>query len=209
MTQSKSFRWSLMSWVMNFRFLGRHVQLSQQKNSGERLNVANGGRLIHQWGIVPYLWIPRLLVLQMITNWRHWTSIHISSMHSVIMFLRSSFLGLQIHFLLSWCVNDSLSCMEQSLKLYWQGELEHWISKSCYACTSHKTFVPQLASIEHHQAHIHCICAQREAQKGDNPSPDTPDLHHVIGKSQIFPEDIGTFMQKNLDDPAVNMSLLA
>jgi len=145
----------------------------------------------------------------MITDWRHWTSIYISSMHSVIMFLRSSFLGLQIHFLLSWCVNDSLSCMEQSLKLYWQGELEHRTSKSRYACTSHKTFVPQLAFIERCQARIHHIHAQKEAQKRDDPSPDTPDLHHVIGKSQNFPEDIGTFIQKNLDDPAVNVSLLA
>ena len=66
--------------------------------------------------------------------------------------------------------------MEQSLKLYWQGELEHRTSKSHYTHTSYKTFVPQLASIERCQACIRRIRAQREAQKRDDPSPDTPDL---------------------------------
>jgi len=99
--------------------------------------------------------------------------------------------------------------MGQLLKLYWQGELEHQTSKSRYKRTSHKTFMPQLASIERCQARIRCIRAQRKAWKRDDPSPNTSDLHHVIGKSQNFPEDISTFVQQNSDDPAVKVSLLA
>ena len=73
--------------------------------------------------------------------------------------------------------------------------------------TSHKSVIPQLASIERHQAHIRRIRSQREAWKRDDPSPDTPDLHHIIGKSQNFPEDLSVFVQKNSDDPAIKVRL--
>ena len=99
------------------------------------------------------------------------------------------------------------SCMERLLRLYWQGELEHQTSKSRYARTSRKMFLPQLASIKRRQAHIHCIHAQREAWKRDDPTLDMPDQHHFIGRSQNFPEDISIFVQKNSDDPAIEVSL--
>ena len=129
---------------MSFDLSGRHVLVSRQKNSGVRPNAADGRRLMQHLQI-PWLWAS---LLQMIANRRCWTSIHTSSMYSVIIPLRLNFLGPWIHFLLSWFVNSSSVCMEQLLELYWQGELEHRTSKSHYACTSHKTFLPQLASIE-------------------------------------------------------------
>ncbi|KIJ09910.1 hypothetical protein PAXINDRAFT_17027 [Paxillus involutus ATCC 200175] len=66
-----------------------------------------------------------------------------------------------------------------------------------------KEFTPQLASIEHHQTRICHICAQRDALMKSDPTPVVPDQHHVIGKSQNFPEDIMNFVQSNLDDLAV------
>ena len=128
-------------------------------------------------------------------------------MHSVIILLKSNFLEPQIHFLLNWFVNCSLDCTEYLLKSYGQGELEHRTSKSRYARTSRKTFLPQVASIERRQARIRHIRAQREARKRDDPTLGTPDQHHFIGKSQNFPEDISIFVQKNLDDPAAKVSL--
>ncbi|KIJ58045.1 hypothetical protein HYDPIDRAFT_34552 [Hydnomerulius pinastri MD-312] len=38
---------------------------------------------------------------------------------------------------------------------------------------------------------------------GDDPVPNAPDLHYVIGKLQNHPKDITNFVQSNTDDPAV------
>jgi len=41
-----------------------------------------------------------------------------------------------------------------------------------------------------------------------DPVPNKPDEHHVIGQSQNFLEDLTSFMQSNVGDPAVEVSLL-
>ena len=65
--------------------------------------------------------------------------------------------------------------------------------------------MPQLASIERRQARIRRIRARRDALEKEDPTPNTPEQHHVIGKSQNFPEDITTFVRKNSDDPAAKV----
>ena len=39
-----------------------------------------------------------------------------------------------------------------------------------------------------------------------DPVPNQPDVHHVIGKSENFPENILLFQTCNSDDPAVKVS---
>lgn len=34
-----------------------------------------------------------------------------------------------------------------------------------------------------------------------------PDMHHLIGKSEIFPKDICLYVQKHRGDPAVEVSI--
>ncbi|KIK14840.1 hypothetical protein PISMIDRAFT_75455, partial [Pisolithus microcarpus 441] len=84
-----------------------------------------------------------------------------------------------------------------------QGELEHRTSKSRFRRTSGKSFTSQLASIEHQQACIRHICARREMLHCEDPTPNLPEVHYVIGKSQNTPEDVTQFVQKNFGDPAV------
>jgi len=90
----------------------------------------------------------------------------------------------------------------------WQGELEHHIRKSRFTRTSRKAFIPQLVSIECHQEQIRQIwtklatlCAYHQ-----DPMPNRPDIHHTIGQSQNFPENIVLFQARNSDDPAVKVS---
>jgi len=85
-----------------------------------------------------------------------------------------------------------------------QGELEHCTSKVRFARTSHKAYVLQLASIEWGQAHIRM---RRETLRLTDPVPNKADDHHVIGQSQSFLEDVTSFMQTNIGDPAVKVSL--
>jgi len=85
-----------------------------------------------------------------------------------------------------------------------QGELEHRTSKVRFARTSHKAYVSQLASIEWWQAHIRM---RRETFRLADPVPNKADDHHVIGQSQSFPEDVTSFMQTNIGDPTVKVSL--
>jgi len=85
-----------------------------------------------------------------------------------------------------------------------QGELEHHTSKVWFARTSHKAYVLQLASIERQQARIRMRC---ETLRLADPVPNKADNHHVIGQSQSFPEDVTSFMQTNIGDPAVKVSL--
>ena len=87
-----------------------------------------------------------------------------------------------------------------------QGELEHRTSKGRYMRTSHKAFIPQLAAIERRQARIRRIRMQQQAQSLGDPTLEVPEQHHVISKSQNFPEDIHMFLSKNSDDPAMKVS---
>ena len=74
--------------------------------------------------------------------------------------------------------------------------------------TSHKAFIPQLAAIKCHQAWMWCIQMQREKVTLADLTPEVLEQHHVIGKSQNFPEDINIFLQKNSEDPAEKVILL-
>ena len=99
-----------------------------------------------------------------------------------------------------WCYTDPflIYCL--------QGELEHQTSKSRYARTSRRAFVPQMAAIERRQTRIRQIRMRQEALSTTDPTPEVPEQHHVIGKSQNFPNDINVFLQSNSDDPAVKVS---
>ena len=86
-----------------------------------------------------------------------------------------------------------------------QGELEHRTSKARFVRTSRKAYASQLASIERRQARIRRIRARRDALNLADPVPNQPEEHHVIGRSQNFPEDLTRFMQSNIGDPATNV----
>ena len=90
----------------------------------------------------------------------------------------------------------------------WQGELEHRVGKSRFTRTSRKIFIPQLASIERRQERIRQIRTKVAALRAyrQDPVPNRPDIHHVIGESQNFPENIVLFQARNSDDPAVRVS---
>ena len=91
---------------------------------------------------------------------------------------------------------------------HWQGELEHRVGKSRFTRTSRKVFIPQLASIERRQERIRCIRAKMTATQAyrQDPVPNQPDMHHIIGRSQNFPENMLLFQSRNSDDPAVKVS---
>ena len=74
--------------------------------------------------------------------------------------------------------------------------------------TSHKAFIPQLAAIKRRQARIRRIRMRQEARSTTDPTPEVPEQHHVIGKSQNFPEEINTFLLKNSHNPAAKVALL-
>jgi len=90
----------------------------------------------------------------------------------------------------------------------WQGELEYRIGKSRFTRTSHKAFIPQLASIERRQERIRQIQTKVAALHAYHQDPmlNRPDIHHIIGQSQNFPENIVLFQARNSDDPAVKVS---
>lgn len=64
-----------------------------------------------------------------------------------------------------------------------------------------------MARIERRRARIRCIRAQQ--QKAGKPSSEQvankPEAHHIIGKSQNYPENISLFLQKHAGDPAVKV----
>ena len=72
---------------------------------------------------------------------------------------------------------------------------------------SRKTFIPQLASIEHRQERIRQIRSKVAALRAyhQDPAPNRPNIHHVIGQSQNFPENIVLLQACNSDDPAVRV----
>ncbi|KAF8836278.1 hypothetical protein BDN67DRAFT_911495 [Paxillus ammoniavirescens] len=86
-----------------------------------------------------------------------------------------------------------------------QGELEHHIGKSRFTRTSRKAYIPQLASMEHRQEQIHHIKARVAALHtySQDPVPNRPNIHHIIGQSQNFPINILSFQMQNSDYPAV------
>ncbi|KIM59740.1 hypothetical protein SCLCIDRAFT_125548, partial [Scleroderma citrinum Foug A] len=84
----------------------------------------------------------------------------------------------------------------------------HHTSKVQFARTSRKAYVLQLASIERWQAHICCICLKRDALNVADPVPNKAEQHHIIGESQNFLEDLTSFMQTNMGDPAIQHFIL-
>jgi hypothetical protein len=66
-----------------------------------------------------------------------------------------------------------------------------------------------MTQIERRQARIHRICAKypKSEQKMNEDVAVSPEAHHVIRKSQNFPEDIALFLRKNKGDPAVKVGL--
>ena len=74
--------------------------------------------------------------------------------------------------------------------------------------TSRKAYVSQLAAIERRQARIQQIRMRQEMLSTTDPTPEVPEQHHVIGKSQNFLNDINVFLQDNSGDPAVKASSL-
>ena len=66
-----------------------------------------------------------------------------------------------------------------------------------------------MAQIERRQARLRRIRAMypTSEQKMNEDIAVSPEAHHVIGKSQNFPEDITMFLQKNKGDPAVKVGL--
>lgn len=54
----------------------------------------------------------------------------------------------------------------------------------------------------HRQARIR---AESSAMLSQDPTPNEPTIHHVIGKSHNFPVDMSAFIQSNKDDPATKV----
>jgi hypothetical protein len=84
-------------------------------------------------------------------------------------------------------------------------ELEHRTSKARYKRTDKREFVRQLARIERHEARLRRIRVRlfQTGQIGETVATTLPEHHH-IGASQNQFEHIGTFLQRNSGDPAVN-----
>lgn len=119
---------------------------------------------------------------------------------------RSECLAQRIRIPPSLYVLHLLSSLEQYVETFLQGELEHRTSKGRFIRTNRKAFVPQLVSIERRQARIRCIRVRRDALNLTDPVPNEPDEHHLIGRSQNFPEDLTRFVQANIGDPATTVS---
>jgi hypothetical protein len=78
-----------------------------------------------------------------------------------------------------------------------------------YKRTDHKEFVKQLARIERRQARIRRIRLQQPASPSlDEECSATPEAHHIIGKTENFPEHLSLFVQKHSGDPAVEVCVL-
>jgi hypothetical protein len=86
-----------------------------------------------------------------------------------------------------------------------QGELEHRSPKSWYARTSRKQYVHQLAQIERHRSRIQRIRNKNKLRPESEEVPPIPEAHHIIGKSQNFPEKIPLFLEQHAGDPAIKV----
>lgn len=64
-----------------------------------------------------------------------------------------------------------------------------------------------MTQIERRQARLRRIRAKypKSELKTNEDIAVSPEAHHIIGKSQNFPEDITMFLQKNKSDPAVKV----
>jgi hypothetical protein len=64
-----------------------------------------------------------------------------------------------------------------------------------------------LTQIERRQARIRRIHAQfqKDARMPNEQVDVRPEIHHVIGKTQNYPENIPIFLQKNAGDPAIKV----
>ena len=89
----------------------------------------------------------------------------------------------------------------------YKGELEHRSPKSWYPRTSRKHYVHQVAQIERRRAQIRRIRNKHYSHPESERVPQAPEAHHVIGKSQNFPENIPLFLQRHAGDPAVKVVL--
>lgn len=63
-----------------------------------------------------------------------------------------------------------------------------------------------MAAIERRQARIDCIHMNCIALRIEDLIPNKSDEHHIIGRSQSFPEELTRFVQTNLWDPATRVS---
>jgi hypothetical protein len=98
----------------------------------------------------------------------------------------------------------------QTADWLFQGELEHRSPKARYTRTSRKHFIKQLTQIERRQARLRRIRARHhEAGKPANEAVATaPEAHHIIGKSQNYPQNIPLFLQKYAGDPAIKVKAM-
>jgi hypothetical protein len=64
-----------------------------------------------------------------------------------------------------------------------------------------------MTQIERRQNRIRRIRAQhpKDGKTAQEDVPNTPEVHHIIGKSQNHPENIPLFLQKYAGDPAVKV----
>lgn len=77
-----------------------------------------------------------------------------------------------------------------------------------FTCTSHKDYIRQLTQIEWCQARIQQICkASKATTVPTEVVPNILDEHYNIGKSQHLPIDLNSFIQKNMDDPAITVGV--
>jgi hypothetical protein len=65
-----------------------------------------------------------------------------------------------------------------------------------------------MAKLERHQHRLRVLRERLEKSGATevDETADTPDAHHLIGKSQNDAEHIGLFVQKHAGDPAVRVS---
>jgi hypothetical protein len=86
-----------------------------------------------------------------------------------------------------------------------QGELEHRTPKARYRRTDRNGFIKQMTQIERREARIRKIEAMNppaEVLEDKRTTAPDPEIHHFIGKTQNFPENIPPFLEKNQGDPA-------
>lgn len=103
-------------------------------------------------------------------------------------------------------IDSSLICC-----LFLQGELEHRSPKARYRRTDRKDFIRQLTQIERRQA---CLCQIKQQTSKiklpTNPHQPremaaSPEQHHHIGKNENMYEELGGFLRKHQNDPAVTV----
>ncbi|KAG6906368.1 hypothetical protein DXG01_014299, partial [Tephrocybe rancida] len=90
------------------------------------------------------------------------------------------------------------------------GELEHRTVKARYKRTDRKAYSQQIARIERREAHVRRIEARTSPlDRADNETvrQATPDVHHVIGKTENLPLHVGIFVNDHAGDPAIRVRI--